>query len=102
MIYIASLFNEGELKQHMKKHWGKYALLGGGLAAAALGREIEDVGSRRAAKAFANKENSEDVAELTKKTGRTLQKYGYASAGGGAALGVKSEIDRERKERKKK
>lgn len=95
MIYISNLLNEG-LGKHLKKHWGKYALLGGGLVTAAIGKEIEGSGVSRAMK------NAGEDSSRPLRIGKAMQKYGHASAGAGVALGVKKELDDEARIDKKK
>lgn len=92
MIYISNLINEG-LGKHLKKHWGKYALLGGGLATAALGKEIEGAGARKALKSFGG--DDKETGIRIARTGSQMQKYGHIAAGAGGALGVKDQLDKE-------
>ena len=82
----------------MRQHWGKYALLGGGITAAAVGKELEDMGIRRAGKMLSNTED----AERLKKIGKTMQKGGQMSTGGGIVLGLKGQLDDERRAQKNK
>lgn len=94
MIAITNLF-EGKLTRHLKKHWGKYTLLGGGLAAAALGKEVEDSGVRKVAKSIMKGGDDSGVKAI--KVGKTMQKYGNISTGAGAALGLRKQIEDEAK-----
>lgn len=92
MISINYLFQES-FKSHMRKHWGKYAMLGGGLAGAALGKELEDMGAREAKNVLGSEE---DAARL-KKIGSAMQKGGHMSTGGGIVLGLKGQLDDEKR-----
>jgi hypothetical protein len=92
MITIGYLFEE-TFKGHMKKHWGKYAMLGGGLAASAVGKELEDMGTREA-KSFLG---SEEDASRLKKIGSAMRKGGHMSTGGGVVLGLKGQLDDEKR-----
>ena len=103
MISISYLF-EDKLKDHIKRHWGKYAAIGGGLGLAGAGGEAIDVAVRRAAKGG---DPTEPTTDYLKKGGKLAQKFGATAAGGGLALSFKDQLDTEErlkklKEQKKK
>ena len=75
-------------------------MIGGGLAAAAIGRELELGGAKKAIRSFSS--DDKEAGAQTARIGRGLQKYGHISTGGGAALGVKSQLDDESKLEKDK
>lgn len=98
MISLNYLF-ESAITRHLKRNWGKYALVGGGLTAAALGKEIEDLGARKLFRASTGDE-AEDGIRYSR-LGKSMQRYGHASTGGGIALGLKHQLDLERNDKKK-
>lgn len=83
---------ESTIGKHLKKHWGKYALMGGGLTAAALGQEVEASGIRKALSG-----GDQETAAQMVGSGRLAQKYGHLAAGAGGGLGIKSQLDDEAK-----
>jgi hypothetical protein len=88
---------ESVVGKHIKRHWGKYALLGGGLTAAALGQEAEAAGIRKALSG-----GDQETATKMVSSGRLAQKYGHLAAGAGGGLGIKSQLDDESKIEKSK
>jgi hypothetical protein len=93
MLSIQYLF-DSKITKHLKKHWGKYALVGGGITASALGGELSSAGIRRAVKAG----DVDDMRSLKLiKSGQIAQKYGNVAAGAGLALGLKGQLDNEHK-----
>jgi hypothetical protein len=91
---------DSAVTRHLKRNWGKYALVGGGLTAAALGKEIEGTGVRKLLRAT-TRDDVESGIHLNS-LGKAMQKYGQASTGGGIALGIKDQLDSEGSKEKKK